>query len=255
MIAQDFWHFRHKIAEFLKYYSISCLFKIIYDLFDFHVKWYTPVFYGGKMSVTVEDIVNSENTLFQTGVLFDSSFYKSRISESRYSEIVSHSSRTAGFVVEALLDLAKRVSTVAIIFFPSVEAIFFYGQTPAIAIIGAGLLCALMSAASDSIEKRAPHIFEVWLSKGDLFACLDMKGKAQYLLREPLLDVPLKFAYLFLIRRVHNTFFAYAALFNFGFSYGRELLTLAEAGIEEYFKRVKLPALEKQINSLTLQNP
>ena len=196
---------------------------------------------------TIEDIIKAPDSLYSDGLVFAPSYYRDRIDESRYSEIVTDASRKSAFYSEFALDLAKRVATIAIVVIPCIAVVGSGGVLP---LIGSGVLGALISSASEQ-EKRPFHTIEILNLKADLFACMEGKDKAHYFSREILVNAALKIVYLGLITYTYPTFFASFGLFSIGMGYGNELLAFLDAGMEEYFRRVRLPELEAEIQSLS----
>ncbi|MCH9630273.1 MAG: hypothetical protein S4CHLAM37_02670 [Chlamydiia bacterium] len=196
---------------------------------------------------TIEEIITAPDSLYSGGLLFAPSYYKESIEESRYSEIVTDASRNNAFYGEVVLDLAKRVATIAIIVIPSITIL---PAGSVLSLVGSGALAALISSSSSQEEKRPPHTFEVLSLKADLLACMKNKDKAHYFTREILVNAALKTVYLGLITYTYPTFLASFGLFSIGMSYGNELLSFLDAGMEEYFKRVRLPQLEEELRLL-----
>lgn len=203
---------------------------------------------------TVEELVETSKAQYESGLLLDKGYYKDRIPASRGYQHITKTRLNQAYYLEAFLDIAKRVTTIAVLVIPSVAVVTAaFGSAAWLPAILGGGLAALMSDVKDQSAGRNPHVFEVIKLKANLSACFDQNQKVAYTAREFFLQAALKTAVYALIAFnifSTSTFFASASLFFFGFSYGQEAVDFATAGLESYFNRYRRVELENQAEQI-----
>lgn len=200
--------------------------------------------------MTVQNVDPSES-FYEEGILFDRSFYKNAIADK--SKAVSEEDLKVARACETCLEIAKRVTTLALLVFPSAVV---FGSFSTLGIFGAGALSGLMVTSAESeFVKRPLNVYEEIDAKARLFVHLDFSHKARYLAQEYFSTTMLKAAFatsLYFMQAwpMVNNAVSLMTISCIGMQYGTELLTGMLSSVEWYYKTYKEKELLEQIKML-----